>query len=133
MNASPIRFQITFAAYIEDEVFTLPRKLVNLRNRPATRQRSKARSIVGIVKVDPVPVQCILVSSPSHLFLAGDGMIRRTTQPCRPRFMNNIMSNFVMADWHDVTAGHVAKALRIIMGAHDSTSVQGIIGLAGRG
>jgi N12 class adenine-specific DNA methylase len=47
--------------------------------------------------------------------------------------MNNIMSNFVMADWHDVTAGHVAKALRIIMGAHDSTSVQGIIGLAGKG
>lgn len=127
-------FQITFAAYIEDEVFTLPRKLVNLRNRPATRQRSKARSIVGIVKVDPVPVQCILVSSPSHLFLAGDGMIPTHNTAMSPTVhMNNIMSNFVMADWHDVTAGHVAKALRIIMGAHDSTSVQGIIGLAGKG
>ena len=127
-------FQITFAAYIEDEVFTLPRKLVNLRNRPATRQRSKARSIVGIVKVDPVPVQCILVSSPSHLFLAGDGMIPTHNTALSPTVhMNNIMSNFVMADWHDVTAGHVAKALRIIMGAHDSTSVQGIIGLAGKG
>jgi hypothetical protein len=31
---------------------------------------------------------------------------------------NNIMSNFVMADWHDVTAGHTAKALRILMGSH---------------
>ncbi|WP_275272283.1 LPD1 domain-containing protein [Limnobacter sp. P1] len=31
--------------------------------------------------------------------------------------MNNIMSNFVMADWHGVTAGHVAKALRLVLAA----------------
>lgn len=30
---------------------------------------------------------------------------------------NNVMANFVMADWHDVGSGHVAKALRIILGA----------------
>lgn len=29
--------------------------------------------------------------------------------------MNNVMANFVMADWHDVTAGHVAKALRLML------------------
>lgn len=29
--------------------------------------------------------------------------------------MNNVMANFVMADWHDVTAGHVAKALRLVL------------------
>lgn len=28
--------------------------------------------------------------------------------------MNNVMANFVMADWHDVTAGHVLKALRLM-------------------
>ena len=33
---------------------------------------------------------------------------------------NNVMSNFVMADWHDVTAGHVAKALRIMLAASKS-------------
>lgn len=33
--------------------------------------------------------------------------------------MNNVMSNFVMADFHDVTAGHVAKALRILLAAHE--------------
>ncbi|MFC4788331.1 hypothetical protein ACFO6X_04955 [Giesbergeria sinuosa] len=31
--------------------------------------------------------------------------------------MNNVMSNFVMADWHDVGAGHVTKALRILLSA----------------
>jgi hypothetical protein len=28
--------------------------------------------------------------------------------------MNNVMANFVMADWHDVTAGHILKALKLI-------------------
>lgn len=31
--------------------------------------------------------------------------------------MNNVMSNFVMADWQDVRAVHVAKSLRIILAA----------------
>lgn len=31
--------------------------------------------------------------------------------------MNNVMSNFVMADWHDVGAAHVAKSLRLILAA----------------
>lgn len=31
--------------------------------------------------------------------------------------MNNVMSNFVMADWHDVRATHVSKALRILLAA----------------
>lgn len=44
--------------------------------------------------------------------------------------MNNIMSNFVMADWHDVTAGHTAKALRILLGAHGQDG-NGVLGSAG--
>lgn len=43
---------------------------------------------------------------------------------------NNIMSNFVMADWHDVTAGHTAKALRILLGAHGLDG-KGALGTAG--
>jgi N12 class adenine-specific DNA methylase len=43
---------------------------------------------------------------------------------------NNIMSNFVMADWHDVTAGHTAKALRILLGAHDQGG-KGVLGTIG--
>ena len=41
---------------------------------------------------------------------------------------NNIMSNFVMADWHDVSAGHVSKAMRIIMAASRGTERAGLGG-----
>ncbi|TMU77320.1 nucleotidyltransferase family protein [Hydrogenophaga intermedia] len=44
--------------------------------------------------------------------------------------MNNVMSNFIMADWHGVTAGHVAKSLRILMGASQRKG-QGLLGKAG--
>lgn len=43
--------------------------------------------------------------------------------------MNNVMANFVMADWHDVSAGHIAKALRILMAASDRDGT-GLIGTA---
>lgn len=43
---------------------------------------------------------------------------------------NNIMANMVMADWHDVGAGHVLKALRIILGASQRQG-KGIIGRTG--
>lgn len=32
---------------------------------------------------------------------------------------NNIMANFVMADWHDVRAAHIAKALEIVVRSKD--------------
>ena len=43
---------------------------------------------------------------------------------------NNIMSNFVATDWHDVSAGHVQKALRILLGALERDGT-GAIGRAG--
>lgn len=43
---------------------------------------------------------------------------------------NNVMANFVMADWHDVTSGHVLKALRLILAAHDRDGT-GFLGRAG--
>lgn len=44
--------------------------------------------------------------------------------------MNNVMSNFVMADWHDVTAAHVAKSLRIILAASQRGG-KGVLGNVG--
>ena len=44
--------------------------------------------------------------------------------------LNNIMSNFVMADWHDVTAGHILKALRIVSAASPGDG-KGVLGHAG--
>lgn len=43
---------------------------------------------------------------------------------------NNIMSNMVMADWHDLTAAHTAKALRILLGSHGLDG-EGALGRAG--
>lgn len=43
--------------------------------------------------------------------------------------MNNVMANMVMADWHDVSAGHIAKSLRILMAASDREGT-GLIGSA---
>lgn len=43
---------------------------------------------------------------------------------------NNIMANLVMADWHDVGATHVAKALRIILGASERAG-EGVLGRTG--
>lgn len=44
--------------------------------------------------------------------------------------LNNVMANFVMADWHDVGAAHVSKALRLILAAHDRSG-KGALGRAG--
>jgi len=46
--------------------------------------------------------------------------------------MNNVMSNMVMADWHDVSAGHVAKSLRIILGASEREG-RGLLGRTANG
>jgi len=45
---------------------------------------------------------------------------------------NNIMANMVMADWHNVQPGHVAKALRVLLAASEQDG-KGVMGKAGRG
>jgi len=40
--------------------------------------------------------------------------------------MNNVMANLVMADWHDVGAAHVSKALRVILAAHQRDGKGGL-------
>ena len=68
--------EVSFVAYAEDGVFLLPRKRERLRARAAGRATEALRRRITAVKpVDTVPVRCISVSSPSHLFLAGRGMI----------------------------------------------------------
>lgn len=43
---------------------------------------------------------------------------------------NNVMANMVMADWHDVSAGHVLKALRLMLGASERGG-RGVLGRTG--
>lgn len=69
-------YDIGFMAYSEQPVFALRRKFE--RQRPIAGGKPghvKRRRIVAIDPVPSVPVRCIQVDSPSHLFLAGDAMV----------------------------------------------------------
>lgn len=54
-------------------VFRLPRK--RNKQRLATRRTTTFRYIVGCELVEPEPMRCISVDSPSHLYLAGTSFI----------------------------------------------------------
>jgi phage terminase large subunit-like protein len=64
------KYRITFTPYFP--VFKLDRKLARQNKTPTKRT---LRFITGVTPVDSVPVRCIAVDSPSHLFLAGRTMI----------------------------------------------------------
>ena len=66
------RYRIGFKT--EQPVFRLPRKVARLRQVGANWP-SKDRRIVDVVPSQSVPVRCIQVDSPNHLFLAGRGCI----------------------------------------------------------
>lgn len=70
-----ICYQVQFWGFADDEVFFLTRKRKRLRARPGKKQRSRNRHIVAVEPVASVPVKCIQVDSPRHLYLCGEGMI----------------------------------------------------------
>ena len=65
------KYRVTFTTAMP--VFRLSRKLVKLQKRASTR--STHRWIVSCDPIPSVPVRCIQVDSPSHLFLAGRSFI----------------------------------------------------------
>lgn len=68
--------EVSFVAYSDTPVFKLPRKRKRLLSMSEGRPtESLSRKIVNITPVSPRPVKCISVDSPSHLYLAGRGMI----------------------------------------------------------
>ena len=64
-----------FTVHKNIEVFRLKRKQERLRPVPKTRPLSASRRIVSITPTESVPVRCIQVDSPSHLYLAGRKMV----------------------------------------------------------
>lgn len=68
--------EVSFVAYSDTKIFKLTRKQARLgtleKGRP---QEALRRRIVSVKRVDTVDVRCITVDSPSHLFLAGRGLI----------------------------------------------------------
>jgi hypothetical protein len=67
-------YRIAFTAYKDTPVFRMSRKRERQRVRPKY-SISSSRTITAIEPVESVPVRCIQVDSPSHLYLAGRGMI----------------------------------------------------------
>ena len=68
-------YSISFKAYSDNPVFNLTRKRDRQIDRPGKPSRNLNRSIVDVVEIDSVPVKCIEVDSPNHLFLASESMI----------------------------------------------------------
>ena len=96
-------WRIHFQGYADTPVCRLSSKASRQRGAPKTNQRSMTRMIVSITSVPSVPVRCIAVSSASHLYLAGEGMIPTHNTARSPVVhMNNVISNFVLMDMIDV-------------------------------
>ena len=69
-------WRISFMVYDDLPVFRLRRKLARLTSRDGRRcTETERRRVVDIRPIPSVPVRCIAVDSPSHLFLAGRSMI----------------------------------------------------------
>jgi replicative DNA helicase len=71
---SSLAYTLTFST--DDDVFLLERKrLLHKDRRKRTFQRRNSRFITEVRPVPSVPVRCIEVDDPQHLYLAGESMI----------------------------------------------------------
>jgi len=72
--ATSTAFTITFTT--DDEVFGLERKkLVHKERRRPSTPRLRQRFIVSVEPVESVPVRCVEIAHPSHLYLASEAMV----------------------------------------------------------
>ncbi|TCB92019.1 replicative DNA helicase [Micromonospora zingiberis] len=72
---SSVAYTLNFST--SDEVFRLTRKRVShgQRRRKVGREGVRSRYIVDVRPVPSVPVRCVTVDNPDHLYLAGPAMI----------------------------------------------------------
>lgn len=72
-----------FYSYSDDPCFRVKRKSARLKSPPQSIgvKRAKQRRVVAITPVDSVPVRCIAVDNPRHLYLAGAGMVATHNTP----------------------------------------------------
>lgn len=79
--------------------FSVPRKADRVRPDGAQSLRNHHRMIVSVEPIEPVPMRCITVDSPHHMYLAGEAMI--------PTHNTHVGSN-VLAEWATTTRGDYA-------------------------
>jgi hypothetical protein len=65
------RYQDRYRVYFITKlpVFRLKRKLQNIKKSPNQDRRNTHRYIINVEKINPIPMRCITVDSPSHLYL----------------------------------------------------------------
>lgn len=70
-----LKYRVQFWASKKDPCFKLKRKVDRLKDIDFSEKRSNYRQIVEIKPIESVPVRCIEVDSPRHLFLASKSFI----------------------------------------------------------
>jgi replicative DNA helicase len=71
---SSVAYTLTFTT--DDDVFALERKrLVHKERRRPSTPRLRQRFIIAIEMVESIPVRCVQIDHPDHLYLAGRAMI----------------------------------------------------------
>nr|WP_319593445.1 replicative DNA helicase [Georgenia thermotolerans] len=95
-------YTITFTT--ADEVFALPRKQRAQRERRVNHPtpRRTARFITAVRKVESVPVRCVQIDHPSHLYLASRAMIPTHNSTlaldiCRSASIKNGMTSVIFS------------------------------------
>jgi len=72
--ASSTAYTITFTT--DDDVFSLERKrLVHKDRRRPSTARLRQRMVVAVEPVESVPVRCVQIAHPDHLYLAGRAFV----------------------------------------------------------
>lgn len=69
------RFRITWRWSYGEKPFRLKRKADRLVPLGAQGLRLRHRMITSVEPISPVPMRCITVDSPNHMYLVGEGMI----------------------------------------------------------
>lgn len=88
-------WSISFMAYSDSQLFRLERKQARLRPRDGSRiSETFRRRVTEVYPVASVPVRCIQVDSPSHLYLAG----RHFIPTHNTEIVNNIVGYFIDQD-----------------------------------
>jgi phage terminase large subunit-like protein len=88
-------------------VFRLPRKLgrMRLRSEAATAPRSRSIQICRVAPIASVPVRCLTVDSPTHMFLCGRSMV-----PTHNSTLTSALGNYLVACDNEAGAYVVSAA-----------------------
>lgn len=92
-------YQFNFTVSRTDAVFSLGRKRAWCeRPRKEHLRRTKRHKIVSVVPIPSVPVQCVGIDAPSHLFLAGPSMVPTCNSSVAEKMMQSPRGVWMAAD-----------------------------------